>query len=313
MDALTHGIIGIAVGGLSGQPLSYDNPIYLAALLGSQAPDFDILAMMRGGLSYLRQHRAASHSLPGIIVWATVIAAVLHYFIPAATFASLLSWALAGALSHIVMDYFNTHGAALFWPLIPQRLSCNLLNVFDPFLELILLSAYGTDLPRQQVSLVSFIAMAGYLLLRVALKYRTTHCLRRRFAAFKIKRLLVMPSLEKFFYWDFIVETTGHYVIGRISSLSQALRVSSILPKQLYSPIMEHAQDTMLGKFFTIFSPFTYFDLKQQGGSTKVEIYDLRYFQQNNFIHRGMMVYDDNNNLCDSYVQSYGRKLKIPS
>ena len=47
MDALTHGLIGLAIGNLSGQPLSYNNPIYLAAFFGSLAPDLDIVAISR--------------------------------------------------------------------------------------------------------------------------------------------------------------------------------------------------------------------------------------------------------------------------
>ena len=46
MDSLSHALIGIAVAGLSGHQLSLSDPIYIAAILGAQAPDFDIIASL---------------------------------------------------------------------------------------------------------------------------------------------------------------------------------------------------------------------------------------------------------------------------
>ncbi len=313
MDALTHGLIGVAVGGLSGQPISFDNPIYLAALLGSQAPDFDLIAMARGGMSYLKQHRAASHSLPGIVGWATLIAGVLYLFMPGTTFLTLWCWALAGALSHIVMDYFNTHGVALLWPLYRKRLSSNLLNVFDPILLVLLLSPYLVGLPMVQISLLSFAAIGLYLLLRLALRQKAYHWLRNRFADFHLGRLLIMPSLEKISYWDFVLETKGHYFVGRLGALYPDLIISTILPKQDRSAIMEQARKTTLAEFFAIFTPICYFEEQQRDGNTEVQIYDLRYFQKNCFLHSGIIVYEDENTPTESYVQSYGHKLKFPT
>lgn len=312
MDALTHGLIGLTIAGLSGQAPTFDNPIYLATVLGSQAPDFDFLALSRGGMSYLKQHRAASHSLPGIAGWATVIAAVLHIFMPEISLWLLWIWAFAGAMSHIFTDYLNTHGAALLWPFRKERLSCNLLNVFDPVLIILLLSTYMTDLPIKQVALLGIAVIGLYILLRLFLRQQAFRYLKQYFADFTLGRALIMPSLAKITYWDFVLETEGHYVVGRIGSAQHDLVISAVFPKQDTSEVMLQAQQTSLADFFTLFTPFSYFEEQQQDGTTKIKIYDLRYFQNDNFLHSGILVYENGQMPVESYVQSYGRKLDFP-
>lgn len=55
MDTLSHALVGIAIAGLSGHPLTVSDPIYLASILGAQAPDLDIIASVRGKFALLRQ------------------------------------------------------------------------------------------------------------------------------------------------------------------------------------------------------------------------------------------------------------------
>ena len=316
MDALTHGFIGLAIGNLSGQSFSYTNPIYLAAFLGSLAPDLDIIAASRGGMSYLKQHRCASHSIVGIVGWSTLIAMFLNLILPEASFITSWCWALVGSFSHILMDYFNTHGAALFWPFRRERLSANLINVFDPFLLFMLLGSSAIISPALPLLGTMFASMILYLFLRYVLRNRSEHQLRQYFSPLSVKRLLIMPSLKSIICWDFVVETENQYYVGKIGIFSSKLTMNTVLPIQFGSPIIEQAQDTLLGKFFLVFTPFLYFaELGEQGDKSfkKIQIYDLRYFKKNSFLHSGIIIYDDNNQLCESYIESYGCKLKFPA
>lgn len=313
MDALTHGVIGITLAGLSGQPVAIDNPIYIAALLGSQAPDFDFLTIIRGGMSYLKQHRAASHSLPGLVVWAALIAGGIFFFYPDSSLMQLFFWAFAGGLSHIASDFFNTHGAAVLWPLRKERLSCNLLNVFDPLLLLLLLSPYVSGLPIQQVAIISFANVLVYTGLRLLFRMYTTHQLKQQVSSDELERILVMPSLERIFYWDFVIETTEGYQLGQTGFFHSYIRMKAKLPKQPDSTIMLEAQKTNLAEFFLWFTPFRYFSAEHHEGNLNVHIYDLRYFQNHSFLHRGTIIFDNDNLPAESYLHSYGRKLKFPS
>lgn len=312
MDTLSHALIGLAVAGLSGHPISPHDPVYIATGLGAQAPDFDIIAQLRGNMSYLRQHRAFSHSFPGLAVWSTLIAAGLYFSMPKTNFLFLWVWAFFGGLSHIAIDYFNTHGAALFWPFCRRRMTCNILNVFDPVLLTIMLSVYANHLPVREISLCAFSAILLYIGLRLILRYRSTNWLKKHFTEQPLLRISVMPSLRRIFFWDFVIEADSYYLVGQIGALYPVLETYAKLPKHILSTAGMRAQQTTLGTFFDHFTPFTYFEEKQEQGVTQVKIYDLRYFFKD-FIHSATITFDKDLLPCDSYMLSYGKKIKVPA
>ncbi|SDF22136.1 metal-dependent hydrolase [Sporolituus thermophilus] len=312
MDTLSHALIGMAVAGLSGHPLSASDPVYIAAVLGAQAPDLDIIAGLRGGMAYLRQHRAMSHSVPGVTAWSALIAAGLCFFVPDIAFTKAFGWAFAGGLSHIIVDYFNTHGAAVLWPLRKERKSCHLLNVFDPILILLMLSLYTYPLPMRHVALATFTLLVSYLGLRLALRHRAAKWLTGYFAGHAVMRVTIMPSLQRIFFWDFVIETTDRYFVGQVGALYPVLAVRAELSKQRISEITAMAQNTFLGQFFQSFTPFRHVEEEQAENGKAVHIYDLRYFCGEEFRHRATIYFDDANTPRDAYIHSYGRKIRVP-
>lgn len=302
MDTLTHALIGVAVAGLSGHHPSVADPVYIATVLGAQAPDFDIVAQVRGNMAYLKQHRAFSHSIPGIGLWSAAIAGFVHFFMPEAQVGQLLLWAFAGGLSHTLIDYFNTHGTAILWPLRRERKSYPLLNVFDPCLIMLLLSMYLYRLPISQLALASLAAIVLYILFRYILKMRATAWLTKRFALQGVQRVWVMPCLSRLFFWDFVVETAGRHLNGRLGALFPVLEIKADLPRHELTPLTGEALKTSLGEFFTSFTPFIYFEEKPDEDAKRVNIYDLRYYSDSRFLHSATIVFDENDTPCDSYM-----------
>lgn len=313
MDSLSHALIGIAIAGLSGHPLSLQDPIYLAAILGSQAPDFDIIAQLKGKFSYLRQHRSFSHSVPGLLIWSTIISIVLHIFIPQISVLVLFTWASAGSLSHIAIDYFNTHGAAILWPLRKERKSLQLLNVFDPILLLMLISLYTLSLTMFTVSCLTFFIVILYISFRIILRKRAKNQLLDLFSEQEIIKITVMPSLKRILFWDFVLETKNSYLVGQLGIFYPALQINANLTKQKsISTFTLQAQKTVIGDFFATFTPFIYFEEQKNINSNYVTIYDLRYIMNKQFLHRATIIFDDNNLPTTSYLHSYGSTMKIP-
>ena len=313
MDSLSHALIGLAVAGLSGHPLSLSDPIYWATLLGAQAPDFDIVAQLKGKFSYLRQHRSFSHSIPGLAVWSVLISQILHFFMPQTTLLSLFLWALAGGFSHIIVDYFNTHGAAICWPFCRERKSLCLLNVVDPILLVLMISLYFLNLTMTELSLDTFGIIIVYIVLRFILREKATKQLKKLFNGQPITQLLVMPSLQRILFWDFILETEDRHTIGQLGALYPVLQINATLPKQrTMSSVTIQAQKTPLGDLFTNFTPFIYFEEEQNTNSLSVNMYDLRYILNKQFLHHGTIIFDDNKLPTASYMHSYGRTMKIP-
>lgn len=313
MDSLSHALIGLAVGGLSGHQLTPNDPIFIATFLGAQAPDFDIIAQLRGNFSYLRQHRAFSHSLPGVGLWSALIGLALYLFTAQSSLFSLCGWAFAGGLSHIIIDYFNTHGAAILWPYCKERKSLQLLNVFDPLLLIIMTSLYLLPLTMLQLSLTTFCCILSYLYLRSRLRKKASKQLYKRFADQQVLQLTVMPSLKRIFFWDFVLETKKHYVVGQFGALHPVLNiyVNLLKPKKL-SNFTVQAQKTPLGDFFTTFTPFIYFEEQESYNSIAVNMYDLRYILNQKFLHHGTILFDSNKLPTESYMYSYGRTMKVP-
>jgi inner membrane protein len=314
MDSFSHALVGIAIAGLSGHPLSIYDPIYLAAILGAQAPDFDIIAQIKGKFSYLRQHRAFSHSIPGLVLWSFLIGAVLSIFMPQANFFSLLGWAFSGSLSHIIMDYFNTHGAAILWPFHKERKSLQLLNVFDPILFVLLLSVYAFDFTMFTLSCLTFIILAAYIFFRMALRKKATKQLHQLFSQQDILQITVMPSLKRILFWDFVLETKNAYLVGQLGTISPELKLHADLAKQKDLSILTlQAKKTLIGDFFATFTPFIYFAEQKTPHSISVTIYDLRYILDKQFLHRATIIFDRNSNYpTTSYLHTYGSTTQIP-
>jgi inner membrane protein len=312
MDTLTHAVLGLAVAGLSDQPISLHNPIYIASILGAQAPDFDILAQLNGRFSYLRQHRAFSHSIPGIIMWSLFISLGMFCYMPNLTFFTLFCWTLSGSISHIIIDYFNTHGVALLWPFKKARQSTQLLNVFDPFLLFLISLLYTLPLNVRETSIAVFITIAFYILIRAFWRRIAEASLIRHFNHAQIKRILIMPSLQSIFFWDFIVETPEHYLVGHMSLMCLLPSINIHLPKNGFSEIVNFAKKTPLGNYFSTSSPFIYFEECKNNTATTIKMYDLRYLQKKEFVHSATVLFDNNNTPYDSYMVSEGRKIQVP-
>lgn len=313
MDSLSHALIGMAVAGLSGHPLSLHDPIYLATVIGAQAPDFDIIAQVKGRFSYLRQHRSFSHSIPGLCMWAAMISLSLYAFMPETNLFSLFGWAFAGCLSHSIIDYFNTHGVAILWPFRKERKSLQLLNVFDPILLVLMTSIYTLPITMFTLSRLTFFTIAVYISLRIILRKKARRQLHEIFSHEDIVQISIMPSLQRILFWDFVLETKQSYTVGQLGAIYPALETNANLTKQTsVSPFTLQAQKTILGDFFTTFTPFIYFEEEQNLHSRCVNIYDLRYIANKEFLHRGTIIFDSNRLPTVSYLYSYGNTMKIP-
>jgi inner membrane protein len=314
MDNLSHAFIGVALAALSGHPPSLTDPLYIATILGAQAPDFDIITHLKSNFSYMKSHRAFSHSLPGLIMWSSLITVLLLYNLGMTDWLSYLLWSFIGGLSHILLDYFNTHGASLLWPFNKKRQTNHLLNVFDPLLLLFFSIPYFFALPAGLLGIISLSTLACYLALRTAMRVRIKKRLTIFFAAEQIARLAVMPNLKRVLVWDFVVELADAYIVGQFNFIQCKLTVKTKLLKQQHPEIAKLVQTTELGEFFQSFTPYLYLNVeKQANGLFLVRLYDLRYFLNEKFVHRAIIHFDKNKTPLESYLLTANHIIKIPT
>ena len=112
MDNLTHTLVGLT---LARTPLARAGRGTTAALvLGSNAPDIDIVALAGGSVSYLRWHRGPTHGPLGILGLGVVAAAIVWLgrrlydrHVPDelnASFPMLIAASVIGTVFHVLMD-----------------------------------------------------------------------------------------------------------------------------------------------------------------------------------------------------------------
>ncbi len=130
MDIVHHGIIGVI-----GLNTSEDLKLGMAGiffLIGSIFPDLDVILMLFGKRFYLKNHQGVSHSLILLPIFSFLI---LTLFISLIPFSWINFFALSlGILIHTLLDYSNTYGIKLFYPVSNKRFSLDAIFFIDTFL-----------------------------------------------------------------------------------------------------------------------------------------------------------------------------------
>lgn len=311
MDPFTHGIVGLGVGALSNLPLSPYNPVYGAALLGAIAPDLDVVAMLKGDLYFIRNHRGATHSLAGFIVLSAAIAGLffldyrgnpLVYFF----------WAMAGAISHGILDSLNSYGTLLFWPFSPKRYAGNLLMFFDPFLIFLFLPVFFSIWSPNKVACLSLGLTGLYLLLRLIIRMNVEKFLRNKFSLPKGKiKLSVLPALRGIANWDFFIEAPREMMFGTLNLMGLDICRKQSLPKSEHTPVILQALQTIPGKFFSQFTSLYHIKSWKEKNKHIVKFIDLRFKDKSDFFYKLTMVFNEQLLLEKAYFHRLGETLPV--
>lgn len=160
MDNLTHTLFALTV---ARTPLARAGRGTTAALvLASNAPDIDIVALLRGPVSYLKWHRGPTHGPVGVVGLGVASAALVWFgrrvydrwrvtrdAAPSATddrdasFRMLVAVSLVGALLHVVMDLPTSYGTRLLSPFDWRWFAVDLMPIIDVYLLAALVAGLG--------------------------------------------------------------------------------------------------------------------------------------------------------------------------
>ncbi len=307
MDPVTHAAIGLAVSKISGNGMVLSNPITIGTIAGAVFPDIDIVMQKWGDYAYLKNHRGITHSVPGIAISALIISAILKVFFPGVNMLELYLWSAAGGLSHVIIDLFNIYGAKLLWPLIKKKFSLSLLLTFDPFL-LGLIGGYILSGDLLQNVFLGLIPV--YLAVRAIMKLGSVKSLMRMFGS-GFKSISVLPSLNGFFRWHFIIETDTHNIVGEKSMLRKGVRIIRKLDK-LQDEVLNRVVVSRIGEFFNEFTPLSHIACEKKDGIKRYIFIDMRYYVRNNFLHHAVLEMDKNNRIVRQSFNPYSMKRSCP-
>ena len=140
MDPVSHILFGRMLSALDGgRRLGRGG---LAALvLGSIAPDVDILLVPFGFDTYLYYHELGTHSLPGAVAVAALVAGLVRGFVRGSRASSILLAAMVGVGGHIFWDLASGADIRLLHPVSDHRVGWHLVTMGEPAVLLLLLLA----------------------------------------------------------------------------------------------------------------------------------------------------------------------------
>jgi membrane-bound metal-dependent hydrolase YbcI (DUF457 family) len=144
-----------------------------AAIIGSLAPDVDLILAPAGWDVYLRAHQAGTHSIAGGLLVACASAAVVRALARESRYAPLAVAAAAGAMSHLALDVVSGARIRPAWPLVDTPVSVPLVAMADPWLVAIFVVGLVALWPgRMRLRTVAPFVLGtavGFLCLKVAL------------------------------------------------------------------------------------------------------------------------------------------------
>src|SRR5690554_3913753 len=194
MDPVTHGMVGLAIASISGEPII--GAVSIGATLGAMSPDLDIVMQFKGHLSYLKNHRGISHSIPFLVGISLIISAILSWIFPDTAYSQILLWTFLGALSHSLLDILNSYGAQLFWPFSKKRFSGSLLLSYDPMIIILSLYLLLSSEGKGTIALKAGLVFLIYLSIRMILRHNIYDSMIKEFGKdIQIKNVKLLPCM----------------------------------------------------------------------------------------------------------------------
>lgn len=253
------------------------------------------------------------------------------------SFFSLWGYGFLGVASHFFLDWCNSYGIKLLWPFSNKMYSSNLLVVIEPVLILLsflvifsfqydytinFLGYLGNDsyfsfLNYVNLGWIAFIGQAGYILTRYLSRISFTRYLDCRFAPMEPEKLVVLPASNKFFHWDFIIETEQAVYIGRGPIFKNCYWIKEKLSKKIDEgmgkSLVKKALDSKTGKLFREFTPYYLIKHEQTDNNRhKITFLDLRYHMGSRFLHKATMRFRGQEIVEEASFQPYHPNRKVP-
>jgi inner membrane protein len=138
VDPLTHVASGLLLSQLL--PAPSRGWAALAGVILALLPDSDYFLGLSSRWAYLRYHRAFTHSLLALPLWALLGAGAGRVLGGPRWFQPLLFLGLAVVAAHILLDWATSYGTQLFSPFSRDKYALDWLFIIDPYFTFILLA-----------------------------------------------------------------------------------------------------------------------------------------------------------------------------
>ncbi|THF82627.1 metal-dependent hydrolase [Cohnella fermenti] len=310
MDSGTHLVFGLGLGGLAlTDPALAAEPygpvaVLIGTVLGSQAPDADMLLRFKSNADYIKNHRGLSHSIPAVLGWTVLITLVLALVFPSVPWTHLGAWVLLAVVVHVFTDLFNSYGTQAARPVSKRWIAWNIIHIFDPFIFLshvaaIVLWASGWAEPR---------AIFPVLYVIVAVYYGWRAWVHRRIEA-KLPaldeqrregdRYFLLPTLS-LYRWNVVRESQDcKFGIGEWEN-GKLVWIETTSCAQ--HPAVEASKNNRDVRSFLAITPFPCGQVTSHSWGYEVRWIDIRYRHRRQYPFVAVVLMDTNYESIQSYV-----------
>lgn len=262
MDPVTQAVLGGTIGEAAFRSRLGKKAGPFGAVVAT-LPDLDVVAVWAGDFAFLEHHRAASHSLLTLPLFALAVGGTGYLWDRKGgywTWTHLSFWAL---ITHPILDWCTAYGTELFWPIDRTRLACDAVAVIDPIYTLPLLVAFVLGCLRPPTSRsVRHVALAALCITTLYLAYGYAQSRRAyRLASdelhrqgFQVTELRATPTLFSIWLWRLTArDPAGNLRLGFVSTWTP--RPIKFLPvTRPESPLIDKALRSREGKIFEAFA-----------------------------------------------------------
>lgn len=224
MDTASHLLFGVTLAGLAYlDPAVAHHPAVAGAvltgtLIGSHAPDFDVVIRLKGFKSYIRHHRGITHSIPALFLWSAVISLPLAWGFGVQEHSfTLFLWTFLSVGFHVFLDSLNAYGVQSIRPFSKKWVHLDILAIFDPYLFVIhAIGAFfwvGLDWNPAPLFCWVYGITFAYIAGRALYHRFLLQLVRKRIPAAGVCH--VVPTFH-WFHWLFVFEASDRFYTGRI-------------------------------------------------------------------------------------------------
>lgn len=277
----THTFVGLAIA--QAAPKDWLRLAPLTAVIASNLPDIDILTNLSGMPTYIEYHRGITHTLLGVPILALGVALAMYAF--SGNFWKTYLVALIAMATHPALDYTNTYGLRPFLPFDGSWYYGDLLFVFDPYIDSILLAGILAGQPfkrgRRVIAWISILLAFGYIGFRIHLRSEAGTQL-DAFASkvAEFERSALLPEALDPALWDGIVETKDQIIKVRVNALAGVTEEIGRAKKGPWSAIVARAAAAPAASSFLGFARFPIARVDGADRGYRVTFTDFRFYNE---------------------------------
>ncbi|HEY2384736.1 MAG TPA: metal-dependent hydrolase, partial [Terriglobia bacterium] len=235
----------------------------VTAVIAANLPDIEILSGLRGTAAYLDNHRGITHTFVGVPVLALILAAVMYYF--SGHFWKTFAVSFVAMCTHPVLDYLNTYGVRPFLPFDRTWYYGDLLFIFDPYVDSILLLGLVAGAlfnRRRAMAWLSLVLVIGYIGARIELRSLAAGQMEGFIAKTPgIDQWVVFPTMLNPFAWEGIAGTKTEWLKVNVNSLGGVGDEVVRIPRGAANDIVKRASESESGAALLRFARFPTFQV----------------------------------------------------